>query len=216
MEEFADFSGYLNSIQSQCSNGICKIVPPTEWNSEWTYDKVGDLVIPSPIQQYVSGDRGVYQLMLVEGKEITVHDFQRMAEKDKIPKGPKYAQLEEVERLFWKNVRFNPPTYGADMSGSLMAQNNVSYWNLNHLDSILDVLGDIRIPGINVPYLYFGMWKAMFAWHVEDMNLFSINYLHFGEPKSWYAISPQHGPRLERLAQTYFPGTIKQIQNIFL
>src|SRR4051794_13551564 len=28
------------------------------------------------------------------------------------------------------------------------------------------------LPGITSPYLYFGMWKAMFAWHVEDMNLF--------------------------------------------
>lgn len=39
-------------------------------------------------------------------------------------------------------------------------------WNLNHLDNILNDL-DTVVPGVNSPYLYFGMWKATFAWHVE-------------------------------------------------
>lgn len=63
------------------------------------------------------------------------------------------------------------------------------YRNLSKLGSILDYVNDdygVSIDGVNTPYLYFGMWRSAFAWHTEDLDLYSINYLHFGEPKSWY------------------------------
>ena len=47
-------------------------------------------------------------------------------------------------------------------------------------------LGDddgLKIPGINTPYLYFGMWRTTFAWHTEDRELHSINYLYKGADK---------------------------------
>ncbi|XP_075388914.1 lysine-specific demethylase 4D-like [Tenrec ecaudatus] len=62
----------------------------------------------------------------------------------------------------------------------------------------------------NSPIYGAGVCGSLFdhlTWHTEDMDLYSINYLHFGEPKTWYAVPPEHGARLERLARELFPGS---------
>ena len=79
------------------------------------------------------------------------------------------------------------------------------HWNLNFLGSILDDVKKFKIDGVTTPYLYFGTWKSSFAWHTEDMDLYSINYLHYGEPKTWYVIPPEYGKRFEELCSTLFP-----------
>jgi hypothetical protein len=56
---------------------------------------------------------------------------------------------------------------------------------------------------------YFGMWKSFFSWHLEDRDLYSINYLHFGEPKIWYSVSPHDKPKFDRMAQSVFPDLHK-------
>ena len=101
-------------------------------------------------------------------------------------KPPETKHYDELERRYWKNVSFNQPLYGADLAGTLMDP-GVKEWNINQLNTILDTIMDcgISIPGVNTAYLYFGMWKTSFAWHTEDMDLYSINYLHFGAPKTW-------------------------------
>lgn len=101
----------------------------------------------------------------------------------------------ELEVAYWKGLTFNNPMYGADMPGSLFDDSTES-WNVAKLENLLDVLGQ-KVPGVNTAYLYLGMWKASFAWHLEDVDLYSINYIHFGAPKQWYSISQVDARRFE-------------------
>ncbi|ODN80679.1 hypothetical protein L202_02853 [Cryptococcus amylolentus CBS 6039] len=110
-----------------------------------------------------------------------------------------------LERRLWKNLGLGEPSwYGADTEGTLFADKDTP-WNVAHLPNLLNRWDLRHLPGVNTPYLYFGMWGASFAWHVEDMDLFSINYIHFGAPKFWYAIPQQQAERFERVLQAYFP-----------
>ena len=45
--------------------------------------------------------------------------------------------------------------------------------------------------------------------HTEDMDLASVNYLHYGAPKSWYCIPPAHRERFERLLQGLLPDMFR-------
>lgn len=101
----------------------------------------------------------------------------------------------ELEKHYWKSLTYNNPLYGADMPGSLFDDRTTS-WNVAKLENILDCLGK-KIPGVNTAYLYMGMWKATFAWHLEDVDLYSINYIHFGAPKQWYSISQEDASKFE-------------------
>ncbi|XP_005993861.1 lysine-specific demethylase 4B isoform X1 [Latimeria chalumnae] len=210
MEEFRDFRKYVAYIESQGAHraGLAKVIPPKEWKPRKTYDDIDDMVIPAPIQQVVTGQSGLFTQYNIQKKAMTVGEYRRLANGEKYCT-PRHQDFEDLERKYWKNLTFVSPIYGADISGSLY-DNDVEEWNIGNLNTLLDMVEQecgIIIEGVNTPYLYFGMWKTTFAWHTEDMDLYSINYLHFGEPKSWYAIPPEHGKRLERLAKGFFPGS---------
>ncbi|KAF6167812.1 hypothetical protein GIB67_027590 [Kingdonia uniflora] len=75
------------------------------------------------------------------------------------------------------------------------------------------------IPGVTSPMIYIGMLFSWFAWHVEDHELHSLNFLHTGSSKTWYAVpgeyafdfeevirSQGYGGNLDRLAALSFLG----------
>ena len=110
----------------------------------------------------------------------------------------------ELEDRYWKSLMNNNPMYGADMPGSLF-DDDTKVWNVAKLPNLLDLL-NAPIPGVNTAYLYLGMWKATFAWHLEDVDLYSINYIHFGAPKQWYSIPQADAPRFEAAMREFFPA----------
>ncbi|KAL9940824.1 hypothetical protein V8E36_000312, partial [Tilletia maclaganii] len=68
------------------------------------------------------------------------------------------------------------------------------------------------IPGITFPYLYFGMWQSSFGYHLEDMELHSINYLHFGAPKQWDTIPQNRRVSFETAMRLAFPSDANRCQ----
>lgn len=216
-EEFKDFNKYVQYMESKGAHkaGLAKVIPPPEWVPRKKGYNLSDLdiTIPSPICQVVTGKQGLFQQINIQKKAMTVKQFAVMARSAKYCT-PRSSSWEDLERKYWKNVTYVAPIYGADVSGSI-TDPDVNEWNINRLGTILDYVNSdygIEIDGVNTAYLYFGMWKTTFAWHTEDMDLYSINYLHFGDPKTWYAIPPEHGKRFERIASGFFPTSAQTCQ----
>jgi hypothetical protein len=97
--------------------------------------------------------------------------------KDWVPQGTSQSDYTEegcrsLERKFWRELGLGEACwYGADMKGSLFTEETTS-WNVAHLPNLLNRLNLKRkLPGVNTPYLYWGMWAAAFAWHVEDVGV---------------------------------------------
>ncbi|XP_051930444.1 lysine-specific demethylase 4B isoform X2 [Hippocampus zosterae] len=210
MEEFKDFAKYIVYMESEGAHraGLAKVIPPEGWKPRKSYEAIEDMVIPAPIMQVVTGQSGLFTQYNIQKKSMTVGEYRKLANSKKYCT-PRHKDFDDLERKYWKNLTFVSPIYGADVSGSIYDE-DIHEWNIGHLNTLLDMVEQecgIVIDGVNTPYLYFGMWKTTFAWHTEDMDLYSINYLHFGQSKSWYCIPPEHGKRLERLAQGFFPGS---------
>lgn len=167
------------------------------------------VTIKKPICQAVSKasnrPEGSYQQVNVPMKSMSVPDFKELAE-NPIYATPDHSSYDELEKIYWDKITDHAGIYGADVSGSI-TDSDVEHWNISKLGTILDCVSEdynMSIEGVNTAYLYFGMWKTTFAWHTEDMDLYSINYLHFGEPKTWYAIPPSYGRKFEKLAEKVF------------
>ncbi|KAJ9565800.1 hypothetical protein OSB04_001766 [Centaurea solstitialis] len=140
--------------------------------------------------------------------------------------------IEEIEGEYWRIIE--QPTdevevyYGADLEtgvfesgfpkASSVEKNEFdeyvnSGWNLNNLGrlpgSVLSFEGS-DISGVLVPWLYVGMCFSSFCWHVEDHHLYSVNYMHWGDPKIWYGVPGSHATALEDAMRKHLPDLFKE------
>jgi JmjC domain, hydroxylase len=51
--------------------------------------------------------------------------------------------------------------------------------------------------------------QSFFAWHIEDADLYSVNFLHWGAPKIWYCVAPSSKGKFERLAAGMHPDAYR-------
>ncbi len=214
------------------SEGMAKVTLPEGWSSEngiaqdrtargpaWQAGtSLGDMEISDPIQQVIAGIGGVYEYTLLDRPKISLAEFRNVADSYRMSQvgsvvsnndNDDDANVDILVRKFWKRLgpTMPPAMYGADMEGTLFDTDDKCYgWNLSQLDSCLQVLASSgHVPGVTTPYLYVGMWASVFCAHTEDMNLLSINYLHAGAPKIWYAVAPgEDSRRFETLCESHF------------
>lgn len=60
------------------------------------------------------------------------------------------------------------------------------------------------------------MLYSTFCWHVEDLNLYSVNYLIEGKPKIWYSISSKDKEVFENYVKSkYYTHFIKDKKFIY-
>ncbi|XLR59588.1 hypothetical protein S83_010260 [Arachis hypogaea] len=143
--------------------------------------------------------------------------------------------VEAIEGEYWRIVEQSTDEvevyYGADLeTGALGSgfpksssftksadQYSMSGWNLNNFPklpgSALCYEGS-DISGVLVPWLYVGMCFSTFCWHVEDHHLYSLNYLHWGEPKIWYGVPGSHATALEDAMRKHLPDLFEEQPNL--
>uniref|UniRef100_A0A8C4QEE2 [histone H3]-trimethyl-L-lysine(4) demethylase n=1 Tax=Eptatretus burgeri TaxID=7764 RepID=A0A8C4QEE2_EPTBU len=165
-------------------------------------------------------------------KEYTLPGFGEMADAFKAEYFSMPVHMvppELVEKEFWRLVSTIEEDvtveYGADIhSGEFgsgfpvrgtqrrLSSREEEYarsgWNLNNMPVLeQSVLAYINadISGMKVPWLYVGMCFSAFCWHIEDHWSYSINYLHWGEPKTWYGVPSCAAGALESVMKRLAP-----------
>lgn len=228
-DEFQNFTQFIERIEPECTGpngyGICKVKPPRGWKpnnlkNKGDLSKMIDFPIPTAITQHTTGAKGIYLQMHEEWSEpLTFQKFQRLIQPpppldlDKLEYPTPTQELNQLERKYWKNILFNPAIYGSDIPGSLFDSNVCKGWNLQNLNTVLQrqlIKHNKCIPGVSTPFLYVGSYKSTFCWHTEDMELCSINYLHFGAPKTWYGIPMKYKAKFEEFVRSEYPDEFRK------
>uniref|UniRef100_A0A667ZM35 [histone H3]-trimethyl-L-lysine(4) demethylase n=1 Tax=Myripristis murdjan TaxID=586833 RepID=A0A667ZM35_9TELE len=165
-------------------------------------------------------------------REYTLQSFGEMADhfkSDYFNMPVHMVPTELVEKEFWRLVSSIEEDviveYGADISSKevgsgfpvrdgkrrLLGDEEEyanSGWNLNNMpvleQSVLTHI-NVDISGMKVPWLYVGMCFSSFCWHIEDHWSYSINFLHWGEPKTWYGVPASAAEQLEAVMKKLAP-----------
>ncbi|XP_010538492.1 PREDICTED: lysine-specific demethylase JMJ706-like isoform X2 [Tarenaya hassleriana] len=219
-DEFEDPLIYLQKIAPEASKyGICKIISPLMATvpagvvlmKEKVNFKFTTRVQPLRLAEWDSEDKVTF---FMSGRNYTFRDFERMANK---VFGRRYSSggcLPEafLEKEFWKEIAggmAETVEYACDVDGSAFSTSpsdplGSSNWNLKKVSrlpkSTLRLL-EASIPGVTEPMLYIGMLFSMFAWHVEDHYLYSINYQHCGASKTWYGVPGAAALKFEKVVR---------------
>ena len=79
------------------------------------------------------------------------------------------------------------------MKEEKILEKNLNIFIIQVKTFILSTTSNVRILlGINTSFVYFGCKESVFPFHIEDVNLGSINRNFWGAPKIWIGISAKN------------------------
>ncbi|KAL3637359.1 hypothetical protein CASFOL_019658 [Castilleja foliolosa] len=162
------------------------------------------------------------------GEKYTLAEFEAKAkffEKSYLKKCVKKGlNALEMETLYWNAMVDKPFSveYANDMPGSAFVAKKSgrkkndsamtvgeTEWNMRKVSreslSLLRFMKE-EIPGVTSPMVYVAMMFSWFAWHVEDHDLHSMNYLHMGAGKTWYGVPREAAVAFEEVIREHGYG----------
>ena len=87
-------------------------------------------------------------------------------------------------------------------------------WNFNIInkekDSLLQFCKEEIFSGITVPWVYIGEPYSSFWWHYEDLMMYSVNYMHEGSGKIWYALSSVDISKFEKFVKKKYKNIMQR------
>ncbi|GFN77384.1 lysine-specific demethylase 5a [Plakobranchus ocellatus] len=199
----------------------------------------GDWRCPSCVKQACSKPLEPYGFDQSK-RDYTLQSFGEMADHFKASyfKMPVHrVTTTQVEKEFWRllhtleenvMVQYGADIHAIEMGSGFPTKNTedllpedeeyvTSGWNLNNLPVLeQSVLCHINadISGMKVPWCYVGMCFSSFCWHIEDHWSYSINYLHWGEPKSWYGVPGSAATKFEDAMRETAPELFEQAPDL--
>ncbi|ESW19401.1 hypothetical protein PHAVU_006G121800 [Phaseolus vulgaris] len=216
--EFDHPSVYLQKIAPEASKyGMCKIVSPIAASNPPAFVlmkekrdfKFETNLQPLRLSKWNEKDAITFSM---SGRKYTYEEFEALANKTFFSRFHCSGGLPSscVEKEFWHEMMHGKKgkvEYGINVEGSAFSCDpddrlGTSKWNLKNFSRLLQSplrLVDMEIPGITDPMLYIGMLFSMFAWHVEDHYLYSINYNHSGASKTWYGVPGYAASQFEKI-----------------
>ncbi|KAJ6727721.1 LYSINE-SPECIFIC DEMETHYLASE [Salix koriyanagi] len=238
-EEFEHTLDYISKIRAKAEPyGICRIVPPACWSppcclkekDTWKHNKFSTRIQFVELLQNREPMRKKSKKSNVasetdetfgfhSGSDFTLEEFEKEAAYFKecyfgmkdIMDGATENQIlepsvEDIEGEYWRIVE--KPTdevkvlYGADLETATFGS--------GFPKSSALMTKECDISGVLVPWLYIGMCFSSFCWHVEDHHLYSLNYLHWGDPKIWYGVPESHASNLEDAMRKHLPDLFEE------
>lgn len=221
ISEFGNFMNYIRLMEANGAHkiGLAKVIPPKE-------SPLSKLILDEKKMRNVKIKQYEQQKFILHNGNEVVSSFHEVCNETKTFKRSKsykafrdFCNSEEHQALecsnlddpanFFDNLELRESILVPDLLGTLFDDNlNANDWNVSKVNGILGEMHkflNCSIEGVTHSMLYFGTKSSCVAWHLDDMDLPAINYLHFGERNIWHCIPPREAGKLEKLASELMP-----------